>query len=287
MAFDSRHGDYPEETLLITPAMAQEFLRTQYTNRKVSSPLVANYKRQMDRDEWLLSPHGLVFDETGRMTDGQHRCLAVIAHGKPVWMKVHRNVPVHVTLNAIDAGRARSVADRLAMEDEGTSHPTRRVAVARTVAILEAGKNVKITRAEYRQIIDALGVLHVDAIIEAAFPLPAHILSAAVLARPLNADLVDDTLRRIVEGTCEFGTQIALSRLAVRQRGERVSVINMARACCRGFIAVLRNQQLQKIQVNTDGFPDLVKMRASARLPVVFLCDSTNESSFDGRHSSS
>lgn len=273
-------SQYRHEQRLVTPDMAREFLARQWNNRPVSKYAIEAYARTMDAGNWLLTPSGLLFNEHGRMVDGQHRCRAIIKHGKPVSMVLVFNVPDSVALHAIDAGKARSTSDRLGIDGRG-KHARKRVAIIRLLANIELGVyHFRLDLTEYDKAVELLGDNHLTAIFEIGSRISVPVLAAAVLARPLGAELVDDVLRAIVDGNARLGTQAALAILSARpgKGGGTPAVMRNARAACKGMVAVLQDKQVHRLSSKNDGYPDLMKLRKAAGLPVELFAE---RASFD------
>lgn len=60
----------------ITPKMASDILSTSVNNRHVAPGRVVEYRRRMERGEWVLAEPWL-FDQNGYLIDGQHRATAL------------------------------------------------------------------------------------------------------------------------------------------------------------------------------------------------------------------
>lgn len=100
----------------VTPAMAEEWLAHNTTNRIVREVRVASYAATMKRGQWRLTHQGVAFGADGLLYDGQHRLLAVKTAGVPVTMLVVRGLPM-VAREEIDTGTTRSGADNLTIVD--------------------------------------------------------------------------------------------------------------------------------------------------------------------------
>lgn len=95
----------------VNPATSQKWLATQRRNRKAVDAHVAYLTAVMNRNEWGVA-QPIIFDNSGRLIDGQHRLLAVIQHGKPVKFAVMRGVEPALWA-ALDTGRSRKGRDVL------------------------------------------------------------------------------------------------------------------------------------------------------------------------------
>lgn len=63
---------------VVRPDDARRYLENMFDNRKPSAKRVTEYARYMSEGQWLLNGEPLIFDNSGRMIDGQHRCLACV-----------------------------------------------------------------------------------------------------------------------------------------------------------------------------------------------------------------
>lgn len=103
----------------ITPAKAQEYLRTSRGNRPISKVYVRSYADTMKKGGWMLNGVPIIFDTDGHLVDGHHRLLAVIEAGIPVRFDVVRGAPSEA-FTTYDTGRHRTVGQILAMQ--GVKH---------------------------------------------------------------------------------------------------------------------------------------------------------------------
>lgn len=99
----------------ITRPMAEAYLATQETNRRINKRIVSRYAADMLAGNWKLHGQGIQFDAAGHLIDGQHRLAAIVECGRAVDMLVVRGADVSVT-NVIDVGRKRSAADQLSAD---------------------------------------------------------------------------------------------------------------------------------------------------------------------------
>lgn len=102
---------------LITPDKARKYLETMGYNRPLSHKHVNNLAFAMTEKKFYLSPHGIVFDEDGRLSDGQHRLHAIIKSNIPQRMLVCRDVP-RETSNTMDRGKKRLLVDVLTYQGD-------------------------------------------------------------------------------------------------------------------------------------------------------------------------
>ena len=97
----------------VTAAIAEDYLKSNTGNRRISMFNVHKYAADMVAGRWLLSTDVIGFDTTGRLIQGQHRLMAVIeAHNE----KPDISVPMLVawgfppdSYDVLDQGSLRGV----------------------------------------------------------------------------------------------------------------------------------------------------------------------------------
>ncbi|HEY2596980.1 MAG TPA: hypothetical protein VGJ79_00715, partial [Candidatus Dormibacteraeota bacterium] len=98
----------------VTPEMAEDFLRRNEANRKVSLPTVRKYAYSMLTDDWRKTGQPLIFNSDGKAEDLQHRCWACYLSGASFDTYIITDVEPQVDLFAyIDDVKPRSAADAL------------------------------------------------------------------------------------------------------------------------------------------------------------------------------
>lgn len=83
----------------ITPKDAKEMLKYNEQNRRLDPETVSKYARDMKNGEWrteLAAP--IVFDEDGKLREGQHRLHAILDSGTPQIFLVVGNNPADAAL---------------------------------------------------------------------------------------------------------------------------------------------------------------------------------------------
>jgi hypothetical protein len=116
------------EVVLVTSALAKEWLTHNPANRNVHPNVVLKYSNDMRRGNWRLTGEPIKFDSDGTLLDGQHRLLAVINSGTSVHFLVVRGVEPEARF-VMDTGSVRKAADALTIE--GYSHTALLAATAR------------------------------------------------------------------------------------------------------------------------------------------------------------
>ena len=106
----------------VTPIMAADWLANNFVNRPLSDDTVDAYARDMTRGVWVSTHQGVAFNDRDHLIDGQHRLRAIIKSGKTIRMMVTFGLPSQIdgsemtTMDAVDRGRTRSVADQLKIQ---------------------------------------------------------------------------------------------------------------------------------------------------------------------------
>ena len=99
----------------ITPEIAKTMLGENVNNRRISRDNVNLFAREIRNGEWRFNGEAIKFGKDGRLLDGQHRLLAVIAADKPLTTLVIRGLEDESTQLA-SLARAVYLADQLGME---------------------------------------------------------------------------------------------------------------------------------------------------------------------------
>jgi len=127
---------------IISLAYAKQLLEQNTKNRPLSVKTVNRYAADMKAGRWNNNGQGIVITPEGELLDGQHRIAAVIQSQTPTAMLVVRGVPKE-TFVTMDSGKARSLADVLAIEGHGYANTL--AAAARIVYNYASGANMQET----------------------------------------------------------------------------------------------------------------------------------------------
>jgi hypothetical protein len=108
----------PEEPTIrvmdVTPEIAGDWLGNVSRNRPIKRHKIAEYAEALRRGEWRLTGETIKRDRHGRLTDGQHRCAAVVETGIAMRSAVAEGVPTEA-FDVMDSGVPRSASDVLAI----------------------------------------------------------------------------------------------------------------------------------------------------------------------------
>lgn len=106
----------------VDPALATKWLENNFRNRPVKEDVVQAYARDMINGVWVPTHQGIAFNDRDELIDGQHRLLAIVMSGLTIRMMVTFGLPSEIpqkemtTMDAVDRGRTRSVADQLKIQ---------------------------------------------------------------------------------------------------------------------------------------------------------------------------
>lgn len=146
----------------ITPHMARTWLRVNKGNRALRRTAVDAYARDMRAGNWLPTHQGIAFSAENQLLDGQHRLEAIVQADVTVRMLVTRGLQTNpkgaiiTTMDAVDRGALRSVADQLKIQHgirNGTNTAAAAVAITK---ICLPHKNIK--RLTVAQVLGVIGV---------------------------------------------------------------------------------------------------------------------------------
>lgn len=115
------------ELVEMSPELATKLLANNPSNRNVSQGRVYQYATDMLLGTWSTTGQAISVCEDGHLLDGQHRLYAVIKSGVTVPMVLVTGLPAS---GEYDAGRPRSLRDRLVMSGTVEEELATRRAVA-------------------------------------------------------------------------------------------------------------------------------------------------------------
>lgn len=99
---------------LVTPAIAELWLKHNRINREVRLRWVKDLAQMMTDGEFRLTHQGVAFGIDSGLLDGQHRLMAIILSGQSAYMNVTRNLPYETFRDVpIDRHMSRTIADTL------------------------------------------------------------------------------------------------------------------------------------------------------------------------------
>lgn len=99
----------------VTPKKAEQWLRKNASNRRLSDITVNAMVRDIQSGHWQLTPEAITFNVRGDLLNGQHRLTAVIKSGCSVKMTISRGWS-HSVRGVLDRTRRRTITDRMKMD---------------------------------------------------------------------------------------------------------------------------------------------------------------------------
>ena len=132
----------------VTPEQAADWLKNNFVNRPMKEDVVHAYARDMINGVWVPTHQGVAFNDANALIDGQHRLSAIVLADVTVRMMVTYGLPAHIkdsemtTMDAVDRGRTRSVADQLTIQ-HGMKNGQVTAAIAMSLAGLCYGQRTR------------------------------------------------------------------------------------------------------------------------------------------------
>lgn len=133
------------KTIKVTPEIAKQMLSQNKNNRKIMQSVVDRYARDMKNGKWDQNGDTITIDDSGNLTNGQHRLMAVVQSGVAVDMIVIYGIPFSATK---DIGTPRNIADNIRMQ-YGLVSVDRKVVGNLNMIAYYAGFCSKLSPSEY------------------------------------------------------------------------------------------------------------------------------------------
>lgn len=123
----------------VSPALARQWLENNFRNRPLKEDVVLAYARDMRNGIWVATHQGVAFNDRDELIDGQHRLHAIVRAELTVRLMVTFGLPATIkgkemtTMDAVDRGRTRSVADQLTIQ-HGHKHGAITASICSSIA---------------------------------------------------------------------------------------------------------------------------------------------------------
>lgn len=255
--------------ILVTPAMAAHWLLNNFVNRPMSDDVIAAYTRDMLNGQWIQTHQGIAFNDRDHLIDGQHRLTAIVRSGMTVAMMATFGLPSKIegsemtTMDAVDRGRTRSVADQLkiqhgmkngsaiasitaALANLCYNQRTRRLSVGQTLEIYRAFQesvDLIIATRPKEPGIKNVGVMAAFAFARTADPQRAHRVESLYDYLSFGGDtppgkpirllrdfLISDDAKLLSRGTHRGVAELTLEALRLSLAGQDVEELNLSSA---------------------------------------------------------
>lgn len=138
------------ETILVTPDLAEMFLKNNSANRKLRVTHVDMFVRELQAGTFRTTHQGVAISKSGKLLDGQHRLSAIVKAGIPATMVVAWDCDVETAIDwPVDFGLARTTSDV-------TGTPHHEIAVYSVALYFVYGVGRRFSTAEIQQASKAL-----------------------------------------------------------------------------------------------------------------------------------
>lgn len=108
-------GERVKDDTDLTPSLAAILLEHNDKNRHLRHGDAIKYAKDILAGAWAHNDESIKISVSGRLIDGQHRCVAVVSAGKPIRTAITFGLPDEIG-TTLDQGRTRSVNDYIKME---------------------------------------------------------------------------------------------------------------------------------------------------------------------------
>ena len=138
----------------VTPELAASFMKRNTNNyRKKKDNVVRKLCYEILKQKWDITGESITFDENGVMTEGQHRCDAIMKSGISVPTVVIWNVPASSKF-VVGGSEKRTLNDRLNLDDE--DHVQILGASLRMYYGLNNAKHVSVSNSELVDLLETI-----------------------------------------------------------------------------------------------------------------------------------
>lgn len=191
----------------ITPDAAEELLRANTHNRNIVSSVVDKYARDMQQGYWAINGQTIKVSKSGRLLDGQHRCMASMRSRQGFYSIIVRGLPDDV-FDTLDAGPVRSLGEVLTRRGEKNA-TTLAAALQKIWAYNQRSPQIRTVRGSYSELLRLLeenpeirecvnhSIAKVRGILPGAIGTASHYLGA----RFFDRDAADTFVEKLFEGT--------------------------------------------------------------------------------------
>ena len=97
--------------VLITPKIANEYLKANTANRRINTPTLMRYVNEMLNGRWKTDTGEMIkISKTGVVLDGQHRLLSIVKSGVSLYFHIITGLDDKV-FDVLDTGKNRNACD--------------------------------------------------------------------------------------------------------------------------------------------------------------------------------
>jgi hypothetical protein len=138
------------ETVKVTPALAEKWLKRNPKNRWLRQSYIDGLAVLMQKGLFYLNPQGIIFDTSGNLLDGQHRLWAVIKSGCTVEFRV--TYDCGQIQDVLDVGVKRNIGDQLHLQ-HGILNANRMAAIVNILSFICLRDQVRQTTIQTMEVL--------------------------------------------------------------------------------------------------------------------------------------
>jgi len=266
-------GKVRSQWLEITPAIAKRWLENNFRNRSIDDDVVNAYARDMTNGVWVATHQGVAFNDRDELIDGQHRLHAVIRSAQTIRMMVTFGLPSVIegkemtTMDAVDRGRTRSVADQLRIQHgmpngsiiAAVCHNlssiccgarTKRLSVGQTLDIFRAFETPATFVIKHRSRNHGLRTAGVLAAFAFAGATEGQIYSEASSMGAMYRSLLDGTQLREDSAMARLRTFLVSDEANLLTKGADRGIAELV---LQAILLELHGRRVTKLEMSTDG----------------------------------
>lgn len=193
----------------VTPELAQRWLKNNFRNRPVSDDVVDCYARDAVNGQWVTTHQGVAFNDRDELIDGQHRLMAIVKAGASCVLMVSFGWPSQIagkemtTMDAVDRGRPRSVADQLKIQ-HGFANGAITAAICASLSSICCG--IRTRRLSVGQTLEVFRVFESSVLFVIEHRSKAHglkavgVLAGFAFAHAVQPEVIGAMFKRLVQG---------------------------------------------------------------------------------------
>lgn len=260
------HPKLTARFVVVTPAMATEWLGKNHNNRRPRNGKTIRYARDIRAGNWLVTGESIKFDWNDVLIDGQHRLAAILQAGMSAEVLVIYGLDPRVK-DVLDTGATRTSADMLLLNGKQN---TGVVAAAAKLCLNWQAGNIKtsastlVLNPTHSEI---LAFVESDPTIQWASNRAQHFYGSGLAAKPsviaftlwltgnVDAPAANTFFTSLTEMTTDGAgdPRYALLRRLNGMKEERTSQVGQAWAFLRAWNAWRSGERLGKIQSSGAG----------------------------------
>ncbi len=240
--------------------IADKMLSKSIGNRSISSSRVDAYVREIVAGNWRPYAGQIHFDENGFLINGHHRLIAIKKSGRTVEQSIMFGVPAN-SIEAIDLGRSRTVADALCFDVDARNIPNKNIfcAVTSMCSTLLTGNTNPISTSlakEFAELIRDDGMSNLSRWTHSArqSKLPRYSMvvgCAMVIWLNDRSKFKQEYCDRVTQCMGEQGDPCRTAAMGIRREASKIDRFSMLAKFCAGWPYYQSKQQMHRVYGNT------------------------------------